>query len=156
MLKIDTKIQGSAIVVRLSGDIGEGVDFQTSIGEGHSEILVYCKDVARINSVGVKAWIRYFSGITIRGAKLKFFECSHAIMEQINLVMNFNCGGSVESICLPYFCPKCHSTNNVLVLVETLRKDAANLPEPPCLVCKEAKMEFDDIPSEYFTFLNRT
>ena len=155
VLKTDTKILGNALIARLVGDIGEGVDFKPLIADGPTEIHIYCREVARINSIGIKEWIRFFSERTEKGVKLKFFECPPALVEQINLVVNFICDGIVESMYLPYCCPACYKSTETLVTIESLRLILTNLPEPQCPDCKKANLAFDDIPSEYFAFLSR-
>ena len=155
MLKSETKILGNALIVQLVGDIGEGVDFKSQIAEGQAEIHLYCKGLARINSVGIKEWIRFFSERTEKGIKLKLYECTPAVVEQINLVVNFICGGTVESMYLPYCCPACYKSSETLMSIENLRQVINNLPQPQCSDCKQANLAFDDIPSEYFAFLSR-
>jgi anti-anti-sigma regulatory factor len=102
--------KGNVIAVRLVGSIEESVEFEQLIGPVSGEIHVNCKEVPRINSVGVKAWIKYFAGLQQKGSKLRFQECSTAIVEQINLISNFTCGGSVDSIYVPFSCTGVHRT----------------------------------------------
>ncbi len=143
---------GGALVMRLSGSIEENVNFSQLIGPVTGELHVNCKGVPRINSVGVKAWIQFFQGLASKGVKLKFLECSTAIVEQINLISNFTCGGEVESIFVPYSCSNCKSELVGLYKTEALKKIQFNIPELKCSKCG-GKSVFDDIPEEYFQFL---
>ena len=154
MLNIAKEQKGSALLVRLSGSIEESVNFDQLIGPPPAELIVNSKEVPRINSVGVKAWIKYFQGAQQKGTKLVFVECSTAIVEQINLISNFICGGAVESVYVPFACEKCRSELVGLFKVEDLKKMAMNLPELKCTKCG-GKAVFDDIPEEYFGFLDR-
>jgi hypothetical protein len=115
---------------------------------------VNCKEVPRINSVGVKAWIKYFQAATSAGTKLKFTDCSTAIVEQINLISNFTCGGEVESVYVPFACTNCKSELVGLFKVPDLKQFGQDIPELKCTKCG-GKAVFDDIPEEYFGFLER-
>ena len=154
MLNVLKERNGEVLVVRLVGSIEESVNFESLIGPAVPEIQVNCREVPRINSIGVKAWIKYFSSLQQRGTKLRFVECSTAIVEQINLISNFTCGGTVESIYLPFSCGGCKGEFIASFKVEDLRRIAQNVPEMTCPKCS-GKAIFDDIPEEYFAFLDR-
>lgn len=154
MLNVIKEQKGSTLAVRLSGSIEESVNFEQLIGAPQPEMQISTKDVPRINSVGVKAWIKYFSAAQSKGTKLTFVECSTAIVEQINLISNFTCGGRVESVYVPFSCTQCKSELVGLFKVEDLKKLGGNVPELKCTKCG-GKAVFDDIPEEYFAFLSR-
>lgn len=154
MLNVTKESKGGVLVVRLAGSIEESVDFEKLLGDPQLEMHVYCREVKRINSIGVKAWIRYFSGAQKRGAKLKFFECSTAIVEQVNLISNFVCGGTVESVFIPFCCNQCKSELVGLFKSEDLKKIQLKVPDLKCSKCG-GKAVFDDIPEEYLGFLTR-
>lgn len=142
------------MVVRLSGVIDETTNFEQLIGQPPAELHVVTKEVSRINSVGVKSWIRYFTGLKSKGIKLKFQECSTAIVDQINLVLNFSAGAEIESIYVPFVCTHCHTELVGLFKTADLIRRNLKLPELKCTKCG-SKVEFDDIPDEYFGFLTR-
>jgi hypothetical protein len=154
VLNVVKEQKGSAVLVRLSGSIEESVNFDQLIGPPPAELIVSCKEVPRINSVGVKAWIKYFQGAQAKNTKLTFIECSTAIVEQINLISNFTCGGTVESIYVPFACTGCKSELVGLFKAADLKKLNLQLPELKCSKCG-GKAVFDDIPEEYFGFLTR-
>src|SRR5262249_22789974 len=146
--------KGTVLVVKLSGSIEENVSFDQLIGAPPGELHVVCKEITRINSVGVKSWIKYFSGAQQKGTKLRFQDCSTAIVEQVNLISNFTAGGAVESIYVPFSCQSCKSELVGLFKCEDLKKLSFKLPELKCSKCGN-KAVFDDIPEEYFAFLMR-
>jgi anti-anti-sigma regulatory factor/DNA-directed RNA polymerase subunit RPC12/RpoP len=146
--------KGNVLLVRLSGSIEESVNFDQLIGPPPAELHVNCKEIPRINSVGVKAWIKYFQTAQAKGTKVRFLECSTAIVEQINLISNFTAGGVIESIYVPFSCTNCKSELVGLFKTEDLKKMNMNLPELKCTKCA-GKAVFDDIPEEYFGFLMR-
>jgi len=157
VVNVTKEQKGTALVVKLSGSIEENVSFDQLIGAPPAppgEIHVVCKEVTRINSVGVKAWIKYFSAAQGRGTKLKFQDCSTAIVEQVNLISNFTAGGAVESIYVPFSCQGCKSELVGLFKCDDLKKLNFKLPELKCSKCGN-KAVFDDIPEEYFAFLMR-
>ena len=154
MVNITKEPNGNALIVRIAGSIEESVNFEQLIGPLPAELHVSCKEISRINSVGVKGWIKYFQGTQAKGTKLKFFECSTAIVEQINLISNFSCGGEIESIYAPFSCTTCKSELIGLFKTAQLKKDGLKLPEIKCNKCS-GKAVFDDIEEEYFGFLSR-
>lgn len=154
MVNIIKEQKGNALVVRISGTIEESVNFDQLIGPPVPEMHVSCKEITRINSVGVKVWIKYFSSITAKGTKLKLTECSVPIVEQINLISNFTCGGTVESIFVPFSCTSCKTELVGLFRTEDLKKLNFKLPEVKCSKCG-GRAIFDDIPEEYLGFLER-
>ena len=154
MVNVVKEQKGNLLVVRLAGSIEESVNFDQLIGVPPAELEVNCKEVPRINSVGVKGWIKYFQGVSAKGTKIKFTECSTAIVEQFNLISNFVCGGTVESIFVPFSCTGCKSELVGLFKTEDLKKLNLQLPDLKCSKCGN-KAVFDDIPEEYFGFLMR-
>lgn len=154
MLNIVKEQKGAVLEIKLSGSIEESVDFEKLVGEVSGELHVNCKEVPRINSIGVKGWIKYFSSLATKGVKLKFSHCSTAIVEQINMISNFTCGGAVESVYVPFSCQTCKAELVGLFKAEDLKKLQLKLPELKCTKCG-GKAVFDDIPEEYFAFINR-
>src|SRR3954471_21064768 len=135
MLNVIKEQNGSILTVRLAGSIEESVNFDQLIGPPPAELWVNCKEIPRINSVGVKAWIKYFQGAQAKGTKLRFLECSTAIVEQINLISNFTCGGQVDSIFVPFSCTSCKSELVGLFKCEDLKKLQLKLPDLKCSKC---------------------
>jgi anti-anti-sigma regulatory factor len=154
VLNVTKDLKAGVLSVRLSGSIEENVNFDQLLGAPPTEMIVNCKEIPRINSVGVKAWIKYFQSCQAKGTKIKFVECSTVIVEQINLISNFTCGGTVESIFVPFSCVGCKSELVGLFKTADLKKIQLKIPELKCSKCGN-KAVFDDIPEEYFGFLSR-
>lgn len=154
MVNVIKEQKGNVLVVRLTGSIEESVNFDQLIGPAQPEMQLFCKEVPRINSVGVKAWIKYFQIAASKGSKVRFFECSTAIVEQANLISNFIPSGAIESLYVPFSCTNCKSELVGLFKTDDLRKMGGNMPELKCTKCG-GKAVFDDIPEEYFAFLSR-
>jgi len=154
VLNVIKEQKDAALLVRLVGSIEEGVQFEQLLGNVPAELIVNCKEVPRINSVGVKAWIRYFQSLQTKGVRLRFVECSSAIIEQVNLISNFVPADSVESFFVPFACTKCKSELLGLYSSAAIKKLQGNVPAQTCPKCG-GSAEFDDIPEEYFGFLTR-
>jgi anti-anti-sigma regulatory factor/DNA-directed RNA polymerase subunit RPC12/RpoP len=154
VVNISKEQKGTGLHIKLSGSIEESVNFDQLIGPPQPEMHLHLKEIPRINSVGVKAWIKYFQGAQQKGSKLFLHECSTAIVEQINLISNFTCGGTVESIYVPFACGNCKSELVGLFKTSDLKKLNFQIPDLKCTKCS-GKAVFDDIPEEYFGFLER-
>jgi hypothetical protein len=154
MLSVAKENNGNVLTIRLSGPIEESVNFEGLVGAVSGELRVITKDVPRINSVGVKAWIKFFQSLTAKGVKLVFSECSTAIVEQVNLISNFTAGGRVESIYVPFACGQCKSELIGLFTCDALKASGLEIPDLQCSKCP-GKAVFDDIPEEYLGFLQR-
>lgn len=141
------------LVVQLSGTVEESVNLDQIIGYVDESVIVNVRDIARINSVGVKVWMRYFQSLNARGVKVVFRECSQAIVEQLNMISNFHCGAKIESILLPYYCKSCQKELVGIVQVQHLLDHHLEVPEVKCS-SPDCKVQFDDDPDEYFSFLD--
>jgi anti-anti-sigma regulatory factor len=154
VLKVEKEQKGETLILTITGDVVEGVDFATLIDKTAPDTVLNCKGVTRLNSVGVKAWIGYFQKEWKQGTKFRFVECSPAVVEQINLIMNFSCGGTVESMYLPFSCVACKKNLAALFKVEDLKRAGLKPPTIKCTHCG-GQAPFDDIPEEYFLFMQR-
>ncbi len=153
MFTLKKEQQAEKLVVTMAGSIEESVHFDQLLGQPASFMEVNCKAITRINSIGVKSWISFFQSAQAAGARLVFVECSTAIVEQMNLISNFRCGGEVASIYVPFACPACKAELLGLFKTEDLRNTGLSLPELQCTQCSKNAV-FDDIPEEYFGFLS--
>jgi anti-anti-sigma regulatory factor len=152
MITINKQPTTNGLLVELAGAIEENVHLEQMIGPVKGSLVVNCKGVTRINSVGVKTWMKYFQGLKAAGVEIKFVECSYPIIEQLNMISNFACGGEVESILLPYSCVTCQ--NEFVATCTTAQLRATGL-QPPAARCEkpDCGAQFDDDPEEYFYFL---
>ena len=153
-VKLKKERKGNALTVWIQGAIAETCDFKKSFGELPPELVVNCKEISRITSTGTRAWITYFNQVTAKGVKLRFEECSTAMLEQCNQISNFTCGGEIASGYLPYCCQTCHTPFLKLFGIQELK---AMSPKPSDLTCPKCGgiALFDDIPDEYLRFLTR-
>lgn len=116
----------------LIGVIDENTNFEKTIGKIHSSLDVNCKGIARINSIGVKGWVRYFNGLRKNGIRLRFFECPTAIIQQMELFHNFVDPSEICSLVISRFCKACKKTQDEIFSVADLKKNSFNISSEPC------------------------
>lgn len=155
MSEIKKVEQPNLLAVEMIGIIDERLEFSQLNGKTEKPLKVDCKRVTRINSVGVKNWIRYFSGLTQKKIPVTFEFMPPCLVEQLNAVQNFNSGGTVVSILLPYKCKSCQTSLLGPVQVSDIPKLMKSIPETKCPKC-QGVASFDDLPEEYFEFYVRS
>jgi len=155
MLNIIKERVGDTLSVRLAGSfVGECVNLESLIGPTPAHLRVNCKNLVRLNSNGVRAWIRFFDTVRERGTRVYFTECSPAVVDKMNSFLNFSCGAKVESIYVPYHCGGCKRELIGLFSVEELKRSGMRMPGLKCPSCG-MNAEFDDLADEYFRFMER-
>jgi Zn finger protein HypA/HybF involved in hydrogenase expression len=148
------QLQGDTLDVRLSGAIDEHADLEALFGAVPASVRVHLKGVNAINSEGLRTWIRFFQRLSVAGTRVILRECSVAVVEQINNVSNFLCGAKVESIYLPFYCPKCKTELLSLFKTKDLKEHGLAIPEMRCPRC-QGRARFDEDQDTYFLFLTR-
>ena len=152
MLTVNKQQSDRGMTVDLNGTIEENVNFEQLIGTFIGDLTVKCRGITRINSVGVKTWLRYFQNLKTQGKNFKFIECPQPVIEQLNMISNFACGGEVHSILLPFSCLKCQNEFVANVLTQELRAKGLQVPAVKCEK-PDCAARFDDDPDEYLFFL---
>ena len=152
MLTVNKQQTKSGLSVELSGAIEETVHFDELIGPVQGELIVKCRGITRINSIGVKTWIKYFQDLKTHGVNFTFTECSYSIVEQLNMISNFACGGEVVSVLLPFSCLKCQNEFVATCKTEDLKANKLQIPNVKCEKV-DCGAQFDDNPNEYLYFL---
>ncbi len=143
-----------AVHVTFTGSIDESTDFMSLIGVPEIPLVIDCKGVERINSVGVKNWIRYFNLLAEKKVKVHLEKVPPALVEQLNVVRNFHCGAEVLSIMLPFKCGACKASLFAAVKSQEVAKLAIPIPPTKCVKCG-GSATFDDIAEEYLEFVLR-
>jgi len=152
MLTVTRQQTQAGLLIEMSGAIEENVHFEQLIGNFTGTLTVNCRGVTRINSVGVKTWIRYFESLKAQGKPFKFTEVSYPLIEQLNMIINFSCGGEVESILLPFSCISCQKEFVASCKTAELKQNGLKVPRVKCEK-NECAAQFDDDPEEYLYFL---
>lgn len=151
MITIHKKRTASVTHIEIIGAFVDQIKLSNEIGEVSGELLINCKGISRINSIGIKSWMHYFNELKTRGIKFNFELFPPALVEQINLISNFACGGKVTSVLLPYSCIACRKEFVSPYSIEILLSHQNQIPK---LNCGKEKCEatFDDEP-DYLDFL---
>lgn len=138
----------------LKGVIDENTDFKAVFaGIGNSANL-YCKDVSRINSLGVKGWNDFFANYRNGGGVPSFFEMSPALVASMNTVIGFVKKSEVVSICAPFMCDSCEKESSKVIAVTDVPAFIKSDLKMPCPHCGQTA-EFDDLPQTYFACVLR-
>jgi anti-anti-sigma regulatory factor len=143
--------QGAVVMAQLAGVINEDNLLEERLTATKNKgVLIDLANVERINSCGVRDWIRFAQRLEAAGNNLYLLRCSPVVVAQLNMVRNF-CGekGQVLSFQAPYFCPKCDEERT-----ETFPAAKVSVGVSPDAVCPtcQGPMEFDDLPDLYFAF----
>lgn len=151
---LTSKIVSSATgtTVYLKGIVDEHTNFETCFKDAKGSLDINCKEITKINSAGVKAWINFFT-YQSKKTSINFVEMSLVLVEQLNSLSNFAAGGTIESIEVPYICTSknCRKEFTKFLKISELRKNK-EITNTSCPQCK-SESEFDDLPEEYLAFL---
>ena len=140
-------------VLTLSGTIDERVDLAAAATEVASgDLVLRLGNVDRINSNGVRLWVRWVEGLEARGVRLLMEDVSPVLVAQLNSIRGFTGQqGVVVSVQAPFVCEGCGAEVTSTVDVRNLRQAPVVLA-PRCPDCGGATV-FDDLESAYFAFL---
>lgn len=138
----------------LSGIIDEAADLSPLLEGNPRALHLDCRNVSRINSIGVKLWREFFGRYRKGGGRAHFFNLSPALVSPLNYLSDFAQKDEIRSICVPFMCLSCEKTTIATYTTDELTKLNLNLTPPPCAACG-AKTEMDEIPEEYFSFLTK-
>jgi anti-anti-sigma regulatory factor/DNA-directed RNA polymerase subunit RPC12/RpoP len=153
-MEVQKSLVGTVLLARVSGVVDENTNFNDQIGSGFTEAVLDCKKITRMNSMGVKFWINYFSALTSNGVKVTLSNCAPPVVDQMSLVDTFHSNCHIESVMVPYECVSCKS-EFLTTMTTTELKEKLDIPEEKCVKCSQ-KAVFSDIEEEYFAFLEYT
>jgi anti-anti-sigma regulatory factor len=139
-------------VFRIDGVFDETAVLNDLAAQLTGPAVLDLSNVRRMSSAGTRNWLNLIRRVKARQLVLR--ACSRAMVEQMNMLLDFTGGAKVESIIVPYQCPTCESTNNVLVHVAALRAQLTQgqLKRQVCPTCQIA-MDLTEDADSYFLFL---
>jgi anti-anti-sigma regulatory factor len=142
--------------VEFFGEIDENADFAELKRRLKGNVVFHLADVRRINSCGVREWVNFVRDLPQVG-ELVFTHCSPAIVTQLNMIYNFRGAAKVRSFLAPYVCESCNTEEEKLLDVQQHfpARDLRHVPDFKCDKCG-TRMDFDDIPERYLSFLAET
>lgn len=155
MFTLRTETHDNIEIHVMSGVINEDVDFSNIFGftTPPKDLHINCERVLRINSMGIKMWSVYFQALRAAKVRLKFYDCSPAIIEQCGYVANFIRADEIVSLGLRFFCQGCSRESVVTSTPAELKALKFRIPSRKCENCG-ANADFDEIADEYFSFIN--
>lgn len=151
-LFVEVVEQANLVFVRLEGVINEDNRLPERVPSiSGKKLLVHVGKVERINSCGVRDWVRWIQGLELRQNSVHVIDCSPVLVAQMNMVRNFfGARGRVVTFQAPYYCASCEREHRETFTTATLGVPT-EAPEALCEKCGEL-LVFDDIPENYFEF----
>jgi DNA-directed RNA polymerase subunit RPC12/RpoP len=141
--------------VKISGTIDENFTFDDEVAKFNDEVEIDLRGVERINSCGVREWIK---AILKTNARIHFVNCSSVIVAQFSMIPEFlGNNGVVDSFETQFVCDHCgHEESKILVVGKDIQPGQEIYEEGPELACSECgeMMECDHNPELYFSFLS--
>lgn len=136
---------GSSAEVTLRGAISERVELSTSVPKG-VPIFIDAGAVTKINSLGVRTWIRFLEALCANTPDVIIRRMSPVLVLQASMIGAFMSRTRVESFLSPWCCTSCSSSHQMLHGIHD------EIPES--MSCKQcgASMEFDSDPDMYEAF----
>lgn len=148
-LHVEAMPDDAARVV-ISGEFSEHSDFSPVLALASPALVFDLRDVHRINSCGVREWIRLMDALRAAGRSLVFEHCSVPFVNQMNMIVNFNGTARVRSFYVPYLCARCN--REYVELCDVPDRGRPVLRESStCPQCGSLG-EFDDLPDSYLAF----
>ncbi len=147
---------GTITHVRIAGIIDETFPLTSTAADLSGLIIVDLGQVERISSFGVRRWIEFASKLPPGGISLYVVNAPPVMVDQLNMVEGFSGVSRVLSVLAPYTCRACGEDRLRLVDLQTEAPIIAEgrAPEHSCPVCA-GKLEFADLPSEFFDHARR-
>jgi CheY-like chemotaxis protein len=136
--------------VVIKGDITEASSLATLVPLLVGRVDFDLSQVAYINSLGVRDWIRFLRGANIQG--YEFHACSVPFVLQAAMIPPMLGRGTVVSFFAPYYCERCdHQEDRLLQSAAILAAGHA----PPVFQCPGCggTLALDDLPERYLAFL---
>lgn len=153
--EIQKSEQDNKPLLKFKGGIDEEAQFPTIEGLS-GEVFVDLKDVSAINSIGIRAWIRWFSSMS--SVQFNFINCPKALVMQMNMVEGFLPASSkVSSLEVPFYCEESDEEKDVMFEVGKeiiIDGDQVKLQFDKSNICGgDCEPELDVNEAKYFRFL---
>ncbi|HZI11264.1 MAG TPA: serine/threonine-protein kinase, partial [Myxococcus sp.] len=147
---------GTITHVKIAGIIDETFPLTSSSPDLTGLLIVDLGQVERISSFGVRRWIEFASKLPPGGISLYVVNAPPVMVDQLNMVEGFSGVSRVLSVLAPYTCRACGEDRLRLVDLQAEAPVIAEgrAPEHSCPVCA-GKLEFADLPSEFFDHARR-
>ncbi|CAN5128900.1 hypothetical protein BH11MYX1_BH11MYX1_45850 [soil metagenome] len=153
---VDVMTFDAVAIVDISGLVDENF---TGFGkfESYTKVVVIdASKIVRMTSFGVRQWLKAMDAMPKTVTDLYLLGCPTFFVDQLNMVLNFGGAAQILTVVAPYTCASCGQDSGEIVDVMFERAVLANgsAPEKTCSRCS-AKLEFDETPESYFSFVSK-
>src|SRR5260221_10212928 len=152
---VEVVADGDVAVVSVSGLVDERFNGFGRIVAVNT-VVIDVSAITRMTSFGVRQWLKGMDALPKSITDLYLLGCPTFFVDQLNMVLNFGGAAKVLTVVAPYTCPSCgvESGETIDVLAERANLAKGGLIDKECARCG-GKLEFDETPESYFSFLNK-
>jgi serine/threonine protein kinase len=153
---IDVFTSGEVALVSISGLVDEHFAGFGSFNDAVKMVVLNVAGMTRMTSFGVRQWLKAMDALPKAVTDLYLLSCPTFFVDQLNMVLNFGGPAQVLTVMAPYTCPSCgaESGEAIDVLAERAALAKGGVSEKQCSRCG-GKLEFDETPESYFSFVNK-
>ena len=153
---VDVIIAGDISLVSVVGLVDEHFAGFKNLGDGVKTVIVNVSGMTRMTSFGVRQWLKGMDALPKSISDLYLLGCPTFFVDQLNMVLNFGGAAQILTVVAPYTCPSCgvESGETIDVLVERAALAKGGVSAKECARCG-GKLEFDETPESYFSFVNK-
>jgi eukaryotic-like serine/threonine-protein kinase len=153
---VDLKSTGEAGLVHVTGLVDEHFVNFGVIAPTIKTLVIDVSGMTRMTSFGVRQWLKAMDAVPKSASDVYLLGCPTFFVDQLNMVLNFGGSARVLSVIAPYTCPSCgmESGETVDILTDRATLAKGGVPEKDCSRCG-GKLEFDETPESYFSFVSK-
>jgi serine/threonine protein kinase len=153
---VDLVTVGDASLVSVAGLVDEHFAGFGTLGEGAKTVVINVSGMTRMTSFGVRQWLKGLDALPKTICDLYLLGCPTFFVDQLNMVLGFGGAAQILTVIAPYTCPSCgvESGEMIDVLAERAALAKGGVSEKECARCG-GKLEFDETPESYFSFVNK-
>lgn len=147
---------GDASLVCVAGLVDEHFGGFGTFSEGVRTVVINVSGMTRMTSFGVRQWLRGMDALPKSIYDLYLLGCPTFFVDQLNMVLGFGGVAQILTVVAPYTCPSCgvESGETIDVLAERAVLAKGGVSDKECARCG-GKLEFDETPESYFSFVNK-
>ena len=149
-------VQGDAALISVDGLVDENFSGFGAMPGAVKSVVIDVSNMTRMTSFGVRQWLKAMETLPKSIGDLYLFGCPTFFVDQLNMVLNFGGISQVLTVAAPYMCPSCgmQSSEAVDILADRAMLAKSGVPEKECARCG-ARLEFDETPESYFSFISK-
>jgi hypothetical protein len=147
-LIVDCNTNSNVTNCTIVGTIDE--DFNQKLFDLEGKTIIFDFNLLEsLNSCGIREWIKFINAI--KDKRIVYDRCPRLLVDQMNMIKGFlPTGASVRSVYAPFFSPNDEEEVDLLLSLDNFNETILTNQFHPKT---KSKLEFDDMPSQYFAFL---